>query len=284
MERLIGVFIDLSKAFDTVDHEILLWKLDQYGIRGIVNSWFSSYLKGRFQTTEIENIVSDRQEMLCGVPQGSVLGPLLFLIYVNDICNSSKILNFFLFADDTNLLYSDRNLMRLESILNDELDNISDWLIANKLTLNLKKSNFVIFHPSQRKIDYQPSIKLYDTNAGCRVGLDQRNFVKYLGVLIDSNLTWKHHINHIAIKISNSIGIISRLRHSVPFDILCTLYRSLILPYLSYGVIAWGRAAKIYINKLLILQKRALRLRYFTDRQHHAIPLFLASNVLPIKT
>jgi len=169
-----GVFIDLSKAFDTVDHEILLWKLDQYGIRGIVNSWFSSYLKGRFQTTEIENIVSDRQEMLCGVPQGSVLGPLLFLIYVNDICNSSKILNFFLFADDTNLLYSDRNLMRLESILNDELDNVSDWLIANKLTLNLKKSNFVIFHPPQRKIDYQPSIKLYDTNAGCRVGLDQR--------------------------------------------------------------------------------------------------------------
>ena len=132
--------------------------------------------------------------------------------------------------------------------------------------MNLEKSNFVIFHPPQQKIDYQPSIKLYDTNTGCRVALDQRNFVKYLGLLIDSNLTWKYHINHIAIKISKTVGYISRLRHSVPFDILCTLYRSLILPYLSYGVIAWGRAAKIYINKLLILQKRALRLSKLRER------------------
>ena len=104
-----GVFIDLRKAFDTVDHNILLNKLHHYGIRGIINTWFASYLKGREQTTEINNKISEKQVTLCGFPQGSVLGPVLFLIYINDICNATNVLKIFLFADDTNLLYADKN-------------------------------------------------------------------------------------------------------------------------------------------------------------------------------
>ena len=142
-----GIFLDLKKAFDTINHSILLKKLNHYGIRGIINDWFSLYLLGRSQVTEIDSNLSTINKISCGVPQGSVLGPLLFLIYINDFHNSSEKLSFYLFADDTNLLYADKNLKSLEKMVNNELVRVPDWLNANKLTLNAKKSNFVIFHP-----------------------------------------------------------------------------------------------------------------------------------------
>ena len=160
-----GVFIDLKKAFDTVDHKILLHKLDHYGFRGVINKWFSSYLEGRTRTTQIGSFISKRKNTTCGVPQGSVLGPLLFLIYVNDIQESSDKLNFFfIFADDTNAVYADKNLKSLESTVNQELCKLFDWLTANKLTLNIKKTNFVIFRPAQRKLTYQPNIMIFDND------------------------------------------------------------------------------------------------------------------------
>ena len=134
-----GIFIDLQKAFDTVNYSILLEKLHRYGIRGIIKRhWFFSYLLGRIQTIRMGVNISDKEETLSGVPQGSVLGPLLFLIYINDIYNSSDKLTFSLFADDTNLLYADKNLKTLENIVNTELHNIYNWLTANKLSLNIK--------------------------------------------------------------------------------------------------------------------------------------------------
>ena len=143
-----GIFLDLKKAFDTINHSILLKKLNHYGIRGIINDWFSLYLLGRSQVTEIDSNLSTINKISCGVPQGSVLGPLLFLIYINDFHHASEKFSFYLFADDTNLLYADKNLKSLEKIMvNNELVRVSDWLNANKLTLNAKKSNFVIFHP-----------------------------------------------------------------------------------------------------------------------------------------
>ena len=128
-----GIFIDLKKAFDTVDHSILLHKLNHYGVRGIINTWFSSYLSKRSQSTQIGSTVSNKEEIVCGVPERSVLGPLLFLIYVNDIYRCSKIFDFYLFADDTNLLYSDKDLKDLETVVNEELIKVGDWLDANKL-------------------------------------------------------------------------------------------------------------------------------------------------------
>ena len=272
-----GIFIDLQKAFDTVNHSILLQKLSHYGIRGIVNDWFTSYLVGRKQITEIgPRNKSSKEILLSGVPQGSVLGPLLFLIYVNDICNSCNELKFYLFADDTNLLYADKNLKSLESKVNNELSKVYTWLTANKLSLNIKKYNFVIFRPRQKKLPYQVNLKVFDHLSNSYVSLECKNYVKYLGVLIDENLTWKHHISYIASKISMSIGIIARLRHFVP---LHTLH---IQPYLLYGIVAWGRAGKTYRTKILRLQKRALRLMFFGDYKSHAVPFFISSNLLPL--
>ena len=196
-----GVFIDLKKAFHTVNHKILLDKLNYYGFRGIVNQWFSSYLTNRTQTTEINSYISDKEVVNCGVPQRSVLRPLLFLLYVNDIQHCSRKVKFVLFADDTNVLYSLKNLKTLELIVNAELNNLFNWLTSNKLTLNIKKTNFVIFRPQQKKLNYLPQINIFDNEqTNKNVILEHKNCIKFLGLLIDENLGW----GTSAIKVSGS--------------------------------------------------------------------------------
>ena len=187
-----------------------------------------------------------------------------------------------MFANDTNLLFADRNLKSLETVVNVELMNVYDWLASNKLSLNVKKTNFVIFHPSQKRINYKVNLKIYDNNRKHFICLERKDYVKYLGVLIDSNLTWKHHISHTASKISKSVGIICRLRHLAPFSTLPYIYRSLIYPYLSYGLVAWGQAAKSHMEKILILQKRVVRLMNFAIYNSHAVPYFVTANFMPI--
>ena len=144
-------------------------------------------MDGRTQTTQIGSQISKRQNTTCGVPQGSVLGPLLFLIYINDIQESSDKLKLFLFADDTNAVYADKNLKSLETTVNQELSTLFDWLTANKLTLNINKSNFVIFRPAQRKLTYHPKIMIFDNDQKKNVALECKEFVRYLGVIIDNN-------------------------------------------------------------------------------------------------
>ena len=153
-------------------------------------------------------------------PNYSVLGPLLFLIYINDIYNYSKKLSFHLFADDTNWLYADKDLKSLESVNNIELQKVCDWLNANKPTINAKKSNFVVLRPSQKKLSYQINARIYNNASNSHTFLECKDCkdVKFLGVLIDKNLTWKYHIDYIASKISRVVGIMSRLRHSVPLN------------------------------------------------------------------
>ena len=212
----------------------------------------------------------------CGVPQGSVLGPLLFLLYVNDLCRSSDKLSFYLFADDTNLLYADRDINCLERVVNAELSKIQEWLIANRLTLNAKKSNFVIFHPYQKKLDRDVILKIFDIVTNDFVLLDQKTYIKYLGILINSNLTWKYHISYITSKISKTIGVIARLRHFVPTSTLLTLYRSLLSPYLLYGVTVWARHHRFTLIKSLFYKS----VLYALSILHH-VDLLLSLFLFP---
>ena len=270
-----GIFIDLK------NHSILLKKLEYYGVRGIVNNWFSSYLSNRSQSTQINSSVSKKENICCGVPQGSVLGPLLFLIYINDIHKCSDKFKFHLFADDTNMLYSHKNLKDLERTVNTELVKVHKWLTVNKLTLNIKKTNYVIFRPHQKKLNYNVTLKIFDNSASQFAVIECKEHIKYLGLIMDCHLSWKYHINHISSKISKSVGIIAKLRHFVPYHTLLNIYRSLIAPYINYGILAWGQAAQTYLDKILILQKKALRLMSFAGYRDHAIPLFLESSIFP---
>ena len=178
---------------------------------------------------------------------------------------SSKVFQFYLFADDTNILYADKNLNSLETVVNKELMLVCEWLNSNKLTLNLSKTNYVIFRPYQKKQSYQVSLKVFDNNTNDFIEIESKEFVKYLGVIIDRNLTWKYHIDNIAYKISKAIGIVARLRHFVPLSTLKSIYRCLIQPYTTYGIVVWGNTSEKYLDKILKLQKRPLHL-YMVER------------------
>ena len=175
-----GIFIDLKKAFDTVNHSILLAKLENCGIRGLVNNWFQSYVTNRRQSIEIDNYISKEEKTLCGVPQGSVLGHLLFLLYINDIDKCSLEFTFYLFADDTSIIYANSDLRILESTVNLQLAKVSEWLKANKVTINIKKSDYVIFRPRQKIMHIVPKIKIFNPTSNTQTVLEIKDFVKYL--------------------------------------------------------------------------------------------------------
>lgn len=271
----IGVFIDLKKAFDTINHAILLKKLERYGIRGVAGNWIKSYLSDRVQYVEMGEFSSECCEISCGVPQGSVLGPKLFNLYINDIFQVSKLIKCVLFADDTNIFYCDDNFDKAINIINTELSNIKKWMDSNKLSLNLDKTKAILFGNYMSKTDKTIEIE--------GIQIDYVSEIKFLGVTIDNRLTWKTHIRHIQTKISKSLAIINKAKQVLDVNILRTLYCTLILPYLSYCVEVWGNNYNNAIHSLCMLQKRAIRIINKAKFLDHTNPLFIESKLLKLQ-
>ena len=249
-----AIFLDLAKAFDSVSHEILLRKLQCYGIRGKALQLFKSYLSGRSQFVKLADAESSLMNIVFGVPQGSILGPLLFLIYINDLPDAT---NFYvkLFADDTFLCAQHEQFSVLESEVNCELEKVFGWLASNKLTLNLDKSKFMIISNSK-------SIP----NLGVHINglpLKECDSYKYLGVMIDKNLNWSCHIEYIGQKISKACGALAKIRHCVSLEILKNVFYALVHSYLRYGILIWGSASRTTLKPLEVLVNKAIRIMLF---------------------
>ena len=271
----LSILIDYSRAFDTVNHSILLQKLESYGVRGGALQFISSYLKDRQQAVNIRNKCSDTKISNISVPQGSILGPLLFLIYINEIPSISQLFTPTMFADDCTLTMTGSNLDNLINECNRELATFKSWSDANRLTINVSKTNCLLISNVFNTIPPN-SLILNDQE------IDVVQCVKFLGVYIDSNLKFDEHISYICGKISKSIGILYRIRSCVPKDILRNVYFGIIQPYYIYCLPVFGATYEVHLEPLRLLQKRAIRIISNASFYEHTEPLFYLNNILKV--
>ena len=258
----IGIFIDLSKAFDTIDHNKLLVKLDNYGIRGTASALIKSYITGRKQYTTYNNEPSDHEIVTYGVPQGSVLGPLLFLMYINDIVNCSSDGEFVLYADDTNIFVVGHSKKDAFNKANDVIKRVHSYMLSNLLHINTSKCHYMYFKPDLYSRNTCARSQPLDQDCNLHLNgsiIKPVSCVKFLGVTIDENLTWIPHIENLKKKLACSQGVLYRIKDSIPKSLYKTIYHSLFESHLTYGISVWGAQSHTVLNELFTLQKHCIR-------------------------
>ena len=272
----LGVFLDLSKAFDTIDHEILIKKLNFYGIRGRALEWFKSYLCNRKQYVLFQGNKSEMASITHGVPQGSILGPLLFIIYINDLHKCLKTSKPILYADDTTLFNSADNIRILFKNTNNDLKSLHEWFKCNKLSINTSKSFYMIFQKKKKHLDHNLHLVMNNNQ------IERKSSTKFLGMIIDERLNWHDHIQYIQNKISCSLFMLRKAKFALLKINLHTLYYSLVYPYLTYGLILWGGTHKTQTKKIATLQKKAIRVITHSKYNEHTHPLFKDLKILKL--
>ncbi len=250
-----AVFIDLSKAFDMVNHKILINKLSAIGVQGVECKWFKSYLSDRTQCVSINGAKSNPCNIISGVPQGSILGPLLFLLFINDMPEYVKHSTVDMYADDTLIYVSHTDVNVIEKCLNEDLESIAKWLDNNHMKANVSKTKVMLLG-TPNKISKVNQINIVMN------GTDVENVksFKYLGITIDANLKWNEQVNNICRKVCNSLGIMRRIKPFVPRKSLITIYNTMILPHIDYAIIIWSNCSVSSIDKIQKLQNAAMRI------------------------
>ena len=273
----LGVFVDFQKAFDTVDHNILLQKLDRYGISGNINKWFGSYLKDRKQLVSILGYDSQLRTLTHGVPQGSVLGPLLFLLFINDLHKAIQFSKVYHFADDTNLLLVGDSIKALQKKMNVDLKNLYRWLLANKISLNVAKTELIIFRKTNMTI---PETKIMINGKK----IFPSKSTKYLGVHLDDDLSGFTHCNELLPKLRRANGMLAKARHFITNkkDLL-SIYYSMFSSILTYASQVWGLLDNPALNKVESAHKAALRIITFSDFNAHTAPICQELKLLRLK-
>ena len=273
------VALDLKRAFDTVDHGILIEKLRMYGFNEASVLWFMNYLRGRTQCTCVNGSLSPLSEVEFGVPQGSILGPMLFLLFINDISESVKHCQLSLYANDTCLYVSSLDPYHIEKCINQDLKTIASWLSANNLILNASKTEYIMIGSRKKLKDFHDCGVKFHINGNY---LNEVYHCKYLGVVLDPNLTWNLHVEHIRCKVIKNMFLFRKARPFIDQNVAKTLYYTIIQSHLDYCSPVWSNAANNVLKKLHVLQKRALRIVLKSDFSTRSSDLYHMTYVDPI--
>ena len=264
-----GIFVDLKKAFDTVNHKILLEKLEILGIRGIPNKLIESYLTNRYQYVQINDSKSNLRPINCGVPQGSVLGPLLFILYINDLANCCTAGQIRIFADDTAVYFACSNISQFIQTASAIMKQLDKWFTSNLLTLNTDKSYYCIFRTTQNHMLALPNEIEFNNKS-----IKRAKRIKYLGITLDEFLDWNEHITNIKKSLISLFSVFYNIRRYLTVEHIRVIYYTMIYSRIKYGICAYGFANKVNLEKVQVLQNKLLKVilekswRHPTDVLH----------------